>query len=84
MTTKDIGGLIIPAARRVFYSSLLTAYPFIDEPGWLWEITTPKNFFGKIYDCLSSKNADIYEEADLKGTALKIINHPLIFLKTEP
>lgn len=49
------GGQIIPAARRVFYASQLTAQPRLQEPMFLCEIQTPDSVLGGIYQCITQR-----------------------------
>lgn len=47
------GGQLVPAARRVFYSSQLTAQPRFQEPVFLCEIQTPDSVLGGVYNCIA-------------------------------
>lgn len=47
------GGQMIPAARRVYYASQLTANPRFVEPIFLCEIQAPTSVLGSIYSVVS-------------------------------
>jgi len=64
------GGQIIPAARRVFYASELTAKPAFQEPIFLVEIQCPDDATGGIYQLLSKRRGVVIEEEPISGTPL--------------
>lgn len=64
------GGQIIPAARRVFYASTLTAEPRLQEPVYLCEIVTPLKCVGQIYNCVSMRRGEVIGEQEVSGTPL--------------
>jgi len=47
------GGQLVPAGRRVFYASQLTANPRFLEPIFLCEIQAPDTVVGGIYQVIS-------------------------------
>jgi len=64
------GGQLIPAARRVYYASELTAKPRLQEPIFLAEITAPLEAMGGVYQCLNQRRGIISEEEPVQGTPL--------------
>jgi len=48
-TVHRSGAQLIPAARRAYYSSILTAQPRFQEPVFLCDIQTPDDAMGGIY-----------------------------------
>ena len=64
------GGQIIPAARRVFYASELTAKPAFQEPIFLVEIQCPEDATGGIYQLISKRRGIVLEEEPISGTPL--------------
>lgn len=64
------GGQMIPAARRVYYASELTADPKLQEPYFLAEITAPLEAMGGVYQCLNQRRGQIVEEEPVAGTPL--------------
>lgn len=67
------GGQIIPTARRVYYASILTANPRLQEPIYLCEITAPMDCMGGIYSCLSQRRGQVFEENPIPGTMLNLV-----------
>lgn len=61
------GGQIIPAARRVFYASQLTASPRLQEPIFKVEIQCPDSCVGKIYSVMTRKRGQVLEENKAGG-----------------
>jgi len=62
------GGQIIPCARRVFYSSFLTAQPCLMEPISLVEIICPEETVrGGIYDVLNRRRGYVFTEERKMG-----------------
>jgi elongation factor 2 len=66
-------GQIIPAARRLYYSSELTAEPRLQEPVFMVEITVPLDSTGGVYTCLNKRRGLIVEEETISGTPMSII-----------
>jgi len=56
------GGMIIPASRRVFYASQMSAQSRFQEPIFLVEIQCPDDCLGSIYQCLSQRRGNVFEE----------------------
>merc|ERR1712146_692965 len=48
-------GQLMPASRRVFFSSELTAGPCLQEPMFLVDITCPTDAQGGVYNCMSQR-----------------------------
>jgi len=68
------GGQLIPAARRVYYASQLTAKPRLVEPIFLCEIQTPDSALGGVYSCMAARRGNVFSEERIGGT-------PMITLK---
>jgi len=66
-------GQLIPAARRVFYASCLTAQPRFQEPVLLCEIQTPEDAIGGIYNTLAQRRGCIIGEEPIPGTPMLIV-----------
>lgn len=64
------GGQIIPTARRVTYSSFLTATPRLMEPVYYVEIQTPADCITAIYNVLSRRRGHVTKELPKPGTPL--------------
>jgi elongation factor 2 len=64
------GGQLIPAARRVYYATELTAQPRLQEPVFLAEITAPQDAMGGVYQCLNQRRGIVTEEEPVQGTPL--------------
>jgi len=64
---------IISAARRVYYASVLTAQPRLQEPTFLAEITVPAHVVGGVYQCLNQRRGQIFEEEPLSGTSMSLV-----------
>lgn len=67
------GGQLIPAARRVFYSSTLTAKPRFQEPVFLCEIQTPDSVVGGVYNCIAQRRGEVIGEEVVQGTPMMTI-----------
>ena len=63
-------GQIMPAARRVFFASELTAKPTLSEPVFLVEITCPQDAASGVYNCLTMRRGHVYDEQAREGTPL--------------
>lgn len=61
---------IVPAARRVFFASQLSAAPRFQEPIFLVEIQCPEACKGAIYQLVSSRRGEVIEESPIDGTPL--------------
>jgi len=61
-------GYLIPAARRVTYSSFLTATPRLMEPIYRFEIQTVQNTNKQILNILRRRRAHITSEEPIPGT----------------
>jgi elongation factor 2 len=66
-------GQIIPAGRRVFYASQLTANPSIIEPVYLCEITTPLSVCGNVHRILVKRRGRAFDQQQREGTPLIVI-----------
>lgn len=67
------GRQIIPAATRVLYAAQLSAQPRLLEPVYLVEIQAPETALGAIYNVLTQKRGEIFEEMQRPGTPLYTI-----------
>ena len=61
-------GQIIPAARRVCYSSFLTAEPSLLEPIYLCNISVPQEAMGNVYGVLTRRRGNVFSEEQTLGT----------------
>ena len=61
-------GQMMPPARRVMYSSMLTAKPRLMEPLYLVEIQVPDTHVGSIYSCLNQKRGSVISEEKSIGS----------------
>ena len=64
------GDQIIPAARRVFCASQLSAEPRFQEPVFLVEIQCPDICKGTVYTIISQRRGEVIEESMIEGTPL--------------
>jgi len=71
------GGQIIPTARRVTYSSFLTATPRLMEPVYRVEIQTPANCMKAIYNVLNRRRGHVVREVAKPGTPIYIVKAQL-------
>lgn len=62
------GGQVIPTARRVCFSSMLTASPRLMEPVYYAEIQTPSDCMSAIYTVLSKRRGHVLGDAPVAGT----------------
>ncbi|CAH2276524.1 Elongation factor Tu GTP binding domain family [Pelobates cultripes] len=67
------GGQIIPTAHRCLYAYVLTAKPRLMEPIYLVEIECPEQIVGGIYGVLNRKRGHIFEESQVAGTPMFIV-----------
>ena len=71
------GGQIIPTARRVTYSSFLTATPRLMEPVYSVEIQTPADCMSAIYNVLNRRRGHVISEVPKPGTPIYIVTAQL-------
>jgi len=63
-------GQIMPASRRVFFASEMTASPCLQEPVFLVDITAPTEAQGGIYNCMNQRRGVVFSEEQREGTNL--------------
>merc|ERR1711988_678826 len=63
-------GQLMPASRRVFFASELTAGPCLQEPMFLVDITCPTDAQGGVYNCMSTRRGVVVFEEQREGTNL--------------
>lgn len=61
-------GQIMPTARRVCFSSLLTAEPNLLEPVYLCNISVPQDAMGNVYGVLTRRRGHVFSEEQRPGT----------------
>eukprot|EP01017_Pseudomicrothorax_dubius_P020190 TRINITY_DN2210_c0_g2_i6.p1 TRINITY_DN2210_c0_g2~~TRINITY_DN2210_c0_g2_i6.p1 ORF type:complete len:507 (+),score=113.23 TRINITY_DN2210_c0_g2_i6:131-1651(+) len=61
------GPQIIPAGRRCFYATQMSASPRLQEPMFLAEITAPREAMKGVYQCLGQRRASLQEENQVSG-----------------
>jgi len=61
-------GQIMPTARRVCFSSLLTAGPGLLEPVYLCNISVPQDAMGNVYGVLTKRRGHVFSEEQRPGT----------------
>jgi elongation factor 2 len=61
-------GQIMPTARRVCFSSLLTAEPGLLEPVYLCNISVPQDAMGNVYGVLTRRRGHVFSEEQRPGT----------------
>ncbi len=71
------GGQIIPTARRVTYSSFLTATPRLMEPIYRVEIQTPADCMSAIYNVLARRRGHVVQELAKPGTPIYVVKAQL-------
>jgi len=64
------GNQVIPTARRVAYSSFLTARPRLMEPIYLVDILAPPDSITAIYNVLQRRRGHVIEERKKEGSPL--------------
>ena len=64
------GGQIIPTARRVAYSSFLTATPRLMEPIYALEIQCPADTVASLYKVLARRRGHIAHDSPIPGSPL--------------
>jgi 116 kDa U5 small nuclear ribonucleoprotein component len=67
------GGQIIPTARRVAYSSFLTATPRLMEPVYSMEIQVPSDCLSAVYTVLSKRRGHVVQDTPKAGSPLYTI-----------
>jgi U5 small nuclear ribonucleoprotein component len=67
------GGQVIPTARRVAYSSFLTASPRLMEPVYSVEILAPADCASAVYGTLARRRGHVVAEAPRPGTPLSTV-----------
>jgi elongation factor 2 len=61
-------GQIMPTARRVCFSSLMTAEPGLLEPIYLCNISVPQDAMGNVYGVLTRRRGHVFTEEQRPGT----------------
>ncbi len=61
-------GQIMPTARRVCFSSMLTGEPGILEPVYLCNISVPQDAMGNVYGVLTRRRGHVFSEEQRPGT----------------
>merc|ERR1711862_420048 len=61
-------GQIMPTARKVCFSSMLTAEPSILEPVYLCNISVPQDAMGNVYGVLTQRRGHVFSEEQRPGT----------------
>jgi len=61
-------GQIMPTARRVCFSSMLTAEPNLLEPVYLCNISVPQDAMGNVYGVLTQRRGHVFSEEQRPGT----------------
>lgn len=61
-------GQIMPTARRVCFSSLMTAEPGLLEPVYLCNISVPQDAMGNVYGVLTRRRGHVFSEEQRPGT----------------
>jgi U5 small nuclear ribonucleoprotein component len=64
------GGQIIPTARRVCYSSFLTATPRIMEPVYYVEVQAPADAIAAVYEVLARRRGHVTQDVPKPGSPL--------------
>ena len=67
------GGQVIPTARRVCYSSFLTAAPRLMEPVFFVEIQAPSDCIEAIYNVLARRRGHVTQDLPKPGSPLYTI-----------
>ncbi|KAK9464868.1 P-loop containing nucleoside triphosphate hydrolase protein [Lipomyces arxii] len=71
------GGQIIPTARRVCYSSFMTATPRLMEPLYNFYVTGPAECTAALYNVLERRRGYVLKESAIPGTPLQYIQGSL-------
>lgn len=64
---------LIPAARRVVYSSMLTASPRLLEPIYLFEVTCPQDAMEAVYTIVQRRRGTPLSDGPVAGTPLFVL-----------
>jgi 116 kDa U5 small nuclear ribonucleoprotein component len=67
------GGQLIPTARRVVHSSLLTAVPRLMEPVYRFDIHCPGSIIDSIQPVLTRRRGHIVQDRPIPGTTLSCV-----------
>ncbi|OLL25470.1 U5 small nuclear ribonucleoprotein component [Neolecta irregularis DAH-3] len=67
------GGQIIPTARRVCYSSFLTATPRLMEPVYAVEVQAPADCVSAVYNVLARRRGHVIQDKPNAGSPLYIV-----------
>ncbi|KAE8200390.1 hypothetical protein A4X06_0g1549 [Tilletia controversa] len=67
------GGQIIPASRRVCYSSLLLATPRLMEPVYFVEVQTPPTAVDAVYKVLARRRGHVVQDIPQAGSPLSTV-----------
>jgi U5 small nuclear ribonucleoprotein component len=67
------GGQVIPTARRLAYSSFLTAAPRLMEPVYAVEVLCPGEVARAVADLLAARRGNVVSEAPRPGTFFTLI-----------
>jgi translation elongation factor EF-G len=68
------GGQVIPTARRVAYSSFLTASPRLMEPVFAVEVLAPSDCATAVHGALARRRGHVVSEAPRPGTPLSTVH----------
>ncbi|CAJ1955047.1 unnamed protein product [Cylindrotheca closterium] len=63
-------GQIMPTARRVCFSSMLSGEPGILEPVYLCNISVPQDAMGNVYGVLTRRRGHVFTEEQRPGTPM--------------
>jgi elongation factor 2 len=63
-------GQIMPTARRVCFSSMLSGEPGILEPVYLCNISVPQDVMGNVYGVLTRRRGHVFTEEQKPGTPM--------------
>ena len=63
-------GQIMPTARRVCFSSMMTAEPGLLEPVYLCNISVPQDAMGNVYGVLTRRRGHVFTEEQRPGTPM--------------
>jgi elongation factor 2 len=63
-------GQIMPTARRVCFSSMMTGEPGLLEPVYLCNISVPQDVMGNVYGVLTRRRGHVFTEEQKPGTPM--------------
>jgi elongation factor 2 len=63
-------GQIMPTARRVCFSSMMTGQPGLLEPVYLCNISVPQDAMGNVYGVLTRRRGHVFTEEQRPGTPM--------------